>query len=80
MNCRLQEGRSGMKVRTIKTLTPEARRRSVAAILGLAVRRILRDESNSKVLSTDVSNRVELVLEKRLSVSRTPDGSGRPNE
>ena len=65
-----------MKVRTIKTLTPEERRRGVAAILGLAVRRILRDESNSKVLSTDVSNRVELVLEKRLSVSRVSDGSG----
>lgn len=69
-----------MKVRTIKTLTPEERRQSVAAILGLAVRRILRDEANSKVLSTDVSNRVELVLEKRLSVSRVPDGSGRSNE
>ena len=75
MNCSLQEGRSGMKVRTIKTLTPEERRRGVAAILALAVRRILRDGANSKVLSTDVSNRVELVLEKRLSVSRVPDGS-----
>lgn len=65
-----------MKVRTIKTLTPEERRRGVAAILALAVRRILRDGANSKVLSTDVSNRVELVLEKRLSVSRVSDGSG----
>ena len=65
-----------MKVRTIKTLTPEERRRGVAAILALAVRRILRDGANSKVLITDVSNRVELVLEKRLSVSRVSDGSG----
>lgn len=65
-----------MKVHTIKTLTPEERRRGVAAILALAVRRILRDGANSKVLSTDVSNRVELVLEKRLSVSRVSDGSG----
>lgn len=65
-----------MKVHTIKTLTPEERRRGVAAILALAVRRILRDRANSKVLSTDVSNRVELVLEKRLSVSRVSDGSG----
>ena len=64
-----------MKVRTIKTLTPEERRRGVAAILALAVRRILRDGANSKVLSTDVSNRVELVLEKRLSVSLVADAS-----
>lgn len=69
-----------MKARSKKPLTAEERRRDVAAILALAVRRILRDEQNSKVLSTDVSNRVELVLEKRLSVSRVPDGSGRSNE
>ena len=65
-----------MKARSIKTLTPEDRRRGAAAILALAVRRSLQDESNSKVLSTDVSNRVELVLEKRLSVSCVPDASG----
>ena len=65
-----------MKPRTINTQTPEERRRSVAALLALAVRRNLRDEQNSKVLSTDVSNRVELVLEKRLSVSRVTDASG----
>ncbi|MBL8816529.1 MAG: hypothetical protein JNL58_10905 [Planctomyces sp.] len=69
-----------MKTRNKKPLTAEERRRGVAAILALAVRRILRDEQNSKVLSTDVSNRVELVLEKRLSVSRVPDGSGLSNE
>lgn len=80
MNCSLEEGGSGMKARSKKPLTAEERRRDVAAILALAVRRILRDEQNSKVLSTDVSNRVELVLEKRLSVSRVPDGSGRSNE
>ncbi|MBL8808862.1 MAG: hypothetical protein JNM43_01685 [Planctomycetaceae bacterium] len=69
-----------MKVRNKKSLAAEERRRGVAAILALAVRRILRDEQNSKVLSTDVSNRVELVLEKRLSVSRVSDGSGLSNE
>ena len=65
-----------MKPRTINTQTPEERRRGVAAILAMAVRRLQQDESNSKDLSTDVSNRVELVLEKRLSVSRVPDASG----
>jgi hypothetical protein len=69
-----------MKASKKKSFTPEERRRGVAAILALAVRRILRDEQNSKVLSTDVSNRVELVLEKRLSVSRVPEESGLPNE
>ncbi len=68
-----------MKARNKKSLTPEERRRGVAAILALAVRRILRDEQNSKVLSTDVSNRVDQVLQKRLSVSRVPDGSGLSN-
>ena len=77
MNCSLQEGETGMKARIIKTLTPEERRRSVAAILALAVHRILRDEANSKVLGTNVSNRVELVLEKRLSVSRVADASSK---
>ena len=76
MNCSLQEGETGMKPRTINTQTPEERRRGVAAILAMAVRRLQQDESNSKDLSTDVSNRVELVLEKRLSVSRVPDASG----
>lgn len=52
-----------MKARSKKPLTAEDRRRGVAAILALAVRRILRDERNSKVLSTDVSNRVKFVLE-----------------
>lgn len=69
-----------MKSRKNRLPTPDERRRGVAVILALAVRRILRDEQNSKVLSTDVSNRVELVLEKRLSVSRVPDGSGQSNE
>lgn len=69
-----------MKARNKKSLTAEERRRGVAAILALAVRRILRDEQNSKVLSTDVSNRVELVLEKRLSVSRVHEDSGLSNE
>lgn len=69
-----------MKSRKSKSLTPDERRRGVAAILALAVRRILRDQQNSKVLSTDVSNRVELVLEKRLSVSLVPGGSGLSNE
>ncbi len=63
-----------------RVLTPHERRREVAAVLAIAVRRFLQDQANSKVLSTDVSNRVELVLEKRLSVSREPDGSGRSNE
>jgi hypothetical protein len=80
MNRSWQEGRSGMKSRKSKLPTSDERRRGVASILALAVRRVLRDEQNSKVLSTDVSNRVELVLEKRLSVSRVPDGSGRSNE
>lgn len=69
-----------MKARNRKSLTPDERRQGVAAILALAVRRVLRDEQNSEVLSTDVSNRVELVLEKRLSVSLVPGGSGRSNE
>jgi hypothetical protein len=69
-----------MKARSYRSLTPEERRRGVAAILALAVRRILRDEQNSKVLSTDVSNRVALVLEKRLRVSLAPGGSGLSNE
>lgn len=69
-----------MKPRNKKSFTPEERRRGVAAILALAVRRVLRDEQNSKVLSTDVSNRVALNLEKRLSVSRVPYGSGLSNE
>ena len=69
-----------MKPRSKRSLTPEERRRGVAAILAVAVRRVLRDEQNSTVLSTDVSNRVELVLEKRLSVSRVPEGSGLSNE
>lgn len=69
-----------MKSRRNKFLTPDERRRGVASILALAVRRILRDEQNSRVLSTDVSNRVELVLEKRLSVSLVPGGSGLSNE
>ena len=64
-----------MKPRIRRFFTPEERRQGVAAILALAVRRVLRDEQNSKVLSTDVSNRVELVLEKRLSVSRVADAS-----
>ncbi len=66
----------GMKTQNAKTLSPEDRRRSVAAILALAVRRILRDEANFKILGPDGSNRVELVFEKRLSVSRVPDASG----
>ena len=69
-----------MRARNKKSLTPEERRRGVAAILALAVRRVLRDEQNSKVLSTDVSNRVELVLEKRLSVSVVPEDSSLSNE
>lgn len=69
-----------MKSRKKKSLPQDERRRGVASILALAVRRILRDEQNSEVLSTDVSNRVELVLEKRLSVSLVPDGSGLSNE
>jgi hypothetical protein len=69
-----------MKARNKRSFTPEERRRGVAAILALAVRRILRDEQNSKILSTEVSNRVELVLEKRLSVSRVPENSGLSNE
>lgn len=69
-----------MKSRRSKSLTPEDRRRGVASILALAVRRVLRDEQNFKVLSTDVSNRVELVVEKRLSVSLVPGGSGLSNE
>jgi hypothetical protein len=69
-----------MRARNNKILSPDERRRGVAAILALGVRRILRDEQNSKVLSTDVSNRVEFVLEKRLSVSLVPDGSGLANE
>ncbi len=59
-----------------RVLTPHERRRDVAAILAVAVRRIVQDRARSKVLSTDVSNRVELVLEKRLSVSGVPSGSG----
>ena len=66
----------GMKTQNAKTLSPEDRRRSVAAILALAVRRILRDKANFKILGPDGSNRVELVFEKRLSVSRVPDASG----
>ena len=66
----------GMKTQHAMTMTPEDRRRRVAAILALAVRKILRDEANSKILGPVVSNRVELVLEKRLSVSRVPDASG----
>jgi hypothetical protein len=58
-----------------RVLTPHERRRDVAAILAIAVRRFVQDRANSKVLSTDVSNRVELVLEKRLSVSRVTDRS-----
>lgn len=69
-----------MIARKKKSFTPDERRRGVAAILAVAVRRFLRDEQNSKVLSTDVSNRVELVLEKRLSVSRVPEESGQSNE
>ncbi len=69
-----------MKSRKSKLLTPDERRRGVASILALAVRRVLRDEQNSKVLSTDVSNRVDLVVEKRLSVSLVPGGSGLSNE
>ncbi|MCX7386444.1 MAG: hypothetical protein NTX48_07230 [Planctomycetales bacterium] len=65
-----------MKTQNAKTLTPEDRRRGVAVILALAVRRVSRDEANSTILSTDGSNRVELVLAKRLSVSRVPDASG----
>ena len=66
----------GMKTQHAMTMTPEDRRRRVAAILALAVRKILRDEANSKILGPVVSNRVELVLEKRLSVSRVPEASG----
>ncbi len=69
-----------MKARNKKSLTADERRRGVAAILALAVRQILRDEQNSKVLSTDVSNRVDLVLEKRLSVFRVPEESELSNE
>jgi hypothetical protein len=47
-----------------------------AELLALAVRRILRDDAIFNVLSSDVSNGVELVLEKRRSVSRMPDVSG----
>ena len=65
----------GMKTQHAMTMTPEDRRRRVAAILALAVRKILRDEANSKILGPVVSNRVELVLEKRLSVSRVADAS-----
>jgi len=65
-----------MKAHIAKVSSSEQRRRGIAAILALAVRRILQDEANSKVLSTGVSNRVELVLEKRLSVSRVPDALG----
>ena len=46
-----------------------------AELLALAVRRILRDDAIFNVLSSDVSNGVELVLEKRRSVSRMPDVS-----
>ena len=63
-----------------RVLTSHERRREVAAVLAIAVRRIVQDTANSKVLSTDVSNRLELVLEKRLSVSRTPDDSGQANQ
>lgn len=63
-----------------RVLTSHERRREVAAVLAIAVRRFVQDQANSKVLSTDVSNRVELVLEKRLSVSRTPDDSGQANQ
>lgn len=69
-----------MRARNNKILSPDERRRGVAAILALAVRRVLRDGQNSRVLSTDVSNRVELVLEKRLSVSRVPEESSLPND
>lgn len=69
-----------MKARKSKSLTPEERRRGVAAILALAVRRIVLDQRNSNVLSTNVSNRVELVLEKWLSVSHVPDDSGLSTE
>ena len=72
----MQERIVGMKTQHAMTMTPEDRRRRVAAILALAVRKILRDEANSKILGPVVSNRVELVLEKRLSVSRVPDASG----
>jgi hypothetical protein len=65
-----------MKARNIKVLSPEERRQGAAVILALAVRRILRDAQNSEDLNTDISNRVELVLERRLSVSLVPDGSG----
>ena len=63
-----------------RVLTSHERRREVAAVLAIAVRRIVQDTANSKVLSTDVSNRVELVLEKRLSVSFVPGSSGMSNE
>ena len=76
MICSMQERIVGMKTQHAMTMTPEDRRRRVAAILALAVRKILRDEANSKILGPVVSNRVELVLEKRLSVSRVPDASG----
>ena len=71
----MQERIVGMKTQHAMTMTPEDRRRRVAAILALAVRKILRDEANSKILGPVVSNRVELVLEKRLSVSRVADAS-----
>jgi len=40
-----------------RVLTSHERRREVAAVLAIAVRRIVQDTANSKVLSTDVSNR-----------------------
>jgi hypothetical protein len=75
VNRALQRGRSGMTSRN-RVLTPHERRRDVAAILAIAVRRFVQDQANSTILSTDGSNRVELVLEKRLSVSRVRDASG----
>ncbi len=71
-----------MKSRKKKSLPPppDERRRGVAAILALAVRRVLRVRQNSKILSPDASNRVDLVLEKRLSVSLGPGGSGLSNQ
>lgn len=76
MNCSLQEGGSGMNANTDRTLSPEERRRGAAAILALAVRRILQDDRNSKVQGTNDSNRVAFSSEKRLSVSLVPDTSG----
>ena len=76
MNRNGQEGRSGMKPRQTKLRAPDRTLRGVAAILALAVRRMLRDAQNSKVPSTYACNRVAIILEKRLSVSFVSCGSG----